>query len=151
MVCRDGACTVSIVLFTPNGSIQPLAEVLGLLELTQHPVDEVRIGETFVGKVLHHEPVALLEELGLRVVLGIAVGHAFHGMAGVQVKTLGFGDGLHQGLAVEEDLVADGLQGSPLKRISSRMVFSMVVSGMYIPVQSMLWPRYSDSLASMWK
>ena len=120
MVCRDGACTVSTVLFTPNGFIQPLAEVLRLLELTQHPVDEVRIGETFVGKVLHHEPVALLEELGLWVFLGIAVGHAFHGMAGVQVKTFGFGDGFHQGLAVEEDLVADGLQHGRVGHVHPR-------------------------------
>ena len=97
-------------LFPSHRPIQPLAEVLRFLELTQHPVDEVRVGETLVGEVLHHEPVALLEELGLWVVLGIAVGHAFHGVAGVQIETFGFGDGLHQGLAVEEDLVADGLQ-----------------------------------------
>ena len=103
-------CDQQHSLFTPHRPIQPLAEVLRLLELTQHPVDEVRVGEALVGEVLHHEPVALLEEIGQRVVLGVAVGHAFHGVAGVQVETFGFGDGLHQGLAVEEDLVADGLQ-----------------------------------------
>ncbi len=97
-------------LFPSHRPIQPLAEVLGLFELREHPIYEMRVGETLVGEVLHHEPVALLEELGLRVVFGIAVGHAFHGVAGVQVETFGFGDGLHQRLAVEEDLVADGLQ-----------------------------------------
>ncbi len=120
MVCRDGACTVSIVLFTPNGSIQPLAEVLSLLELAQHPIDEVRVGEACVREVLNYQPVALLEELGLWVLLGIAVGHAFHGMAGVQVKTFGFGDGFHQGLAVEEDLVADGLQHGRVGHVHPR-------------------------------
>ena len=80
----------------------------------------MRVGKALVGEVLHHEPVALLEEFGLRVVLGIAVGHAFHGMAGVQVKTFGFGDGLHQGLAVEEDLVADGLQHGRVGHVHPR-------------------------------
>ena len=62
----------------------------------------------------------MLEELCLWVVFGIAVGYAFHGVAGVQVKTFGFGDGLHQWLVVEEDLIADGLQHGRVGHVHPR-------------------------------
>ena len=90
----------------------------------------MRVGEALVGEVLHQEPVALLEELGLRMVLGIAVGHALHGVAGVEVETFGFGDAFRQRLAVEHDFVADGLQHGCVGHIHSRAehIMSQILS-----------------------
>ena len=60
--------TVSFPFYRP---IQPLTEVFRFLKLSEYPVDEIWVGEAFLGEVLNHEPVALLEELDLWVVLGI--------------------------------------------------------------------------------
>ena len=111
---------ISAVLFSANRPIQPLAEILGLLELAQHPVDEMWVGEARLGEVLHQQPVALLEELGVGVVFGIAVRHALHGVAGVQAEGVGLMDTLHQRFAVEEDLIADGLQHGCVGHIHPR-------------------------------
>ena len=106
--------------FSPYRPIQPLAEILGLLELAQHPVHKMRVGEACVGEVAHQQPVALLEEVGMGMVLGIAVGHALHGVAGVEAESVGLGDGFGQRLAVEEDLVADGLQHGRVGHVHPR-------------------------------
>lgn len=80
----------------------------------------MRVGEAFVGEVAHQQPVALLEEVGMGMVLGIAVGYALHGMAGVEAESVDLGDGFGQRLAIEEDLVADGLQHGRVGHVHSR-------------------------------
>ena len=62
----------------------------------------------------------LLEELGIGVVLGETIGHAFHGIAGVKAEGVSFGDTFHKWFAVEKDLVADGLQHGRVGHVHPR-------------------------------
>ena len=94
-----------------KGTVQPLAEVLGFLELVEHPFDEPRAIEMLVVDFLHQQPVALLEELGIGMILGIAVGHPLQGAVSVPGETLGVFDGLLQRRPVVEDLLAEAFQG----------------------------------------
>ena len=78
------------------------------------------IVEMLVIHLLDEQPVALLEEVSIRMVLGVAVGYPFHGATGVEGEALGLLDGLGQPLAVVEDLLTDAFQGLGVGHVHPR-------------------------------